>query len=194
MAEPERLFEDNISWAVNLAKKYSCQKNTRHLKDDIYSEARIGLWRACMRFDASQNLAFSTIAYLLIRGAILDFLRKEKIHVRLSRNEKPVQFISLGLGTTDGRGSGHPRELHRQIGAALTDNRSEMDISSIHADTYLDWTEGRGELTEIQSITLRKYYREGKSLREIADESTRPYRRTAAAFRSGVEILRQVAS
>lgn len=46
------------------------------LKEDLQGAARLGLCRAAVKYRSSRGVAFRTYAYRVIRGAVLDEIRK----------------------------------------------------------------------------------------------------------------------
>ncbi len=51
-------------------------KSTEYDKDDLFNIGVIGLMDALKRFDASKKVSFESFAYLRVRGAIIDEVRK----------------------------------------------------------------------------------------------------------------------
>jgi len=45
--------------------------------DDLYQEANIALHEACLKFDAEKDTKFSSYAYVVIKGRILNYIRSE---------------------------------------------------------------------------------------------------------------------
>lgn len=74
------LLEELVSAYSHLAD-YQVQRVLAELpasvdRDDLLSEARIGLIDAINRFDPGKNVKFETYASIRIKGAIVDYLRK----------------------------------------------------------------------------------------------------------------------
>jgi hypothetical protein len=110
MTGPEQLFVDHQPRAVAFANAYcrSINPHSAYLIEDITSEALLGLWQACLRFEqtdsvvsslcklaaainkqstcpvcgvaisAYNNNTFWTFAYLRVRGAVIDYLRNKE--------------------------------------------------------------------------------------------------------------------
>lgn len=76
----QELVEKNIN-LVN----YFLRKNAFHAildEEDAYSAALEGLVKAALKYDPSKGTAFSTYAWLKIRGELLDEIRRTKIKRR----------------------------------------------------------------------------------------------------------------
>lgn len=82
---PNELFEQN----VNLAYSY-IHKNDIYLdgydQEDLFQEALAALWKACLNFDPSRGVKFSTFATSCIKNHFSDLIRK---------NTKIIKAISL---------------------------------------------------------------------------------------------------
>jgi RNA polymerase sigma factor (sigma-70 family) len=169
---PEQLFTKHTPLALSLVNKYRSRR-TFHLIEDMRSEAMIGLWKACIRYNPELHYSFSTIAYILIRGSIIDFLRRERVAIR--GNGKRVELIyhddQLDMREHDGQGF-------------------TGIIEHINMSVDLDWAFTRGDLSDIQVLTLREYYCSHKNLSEISKDHHRPYGQVLSAFHSGMESLK----
>jgi RNA polymerase sporulation-specific sigma factor len=49
--------------------------------EDIQQIARLGLWKACLAFDADRGMQFSTLAYRCMQNEVLQHFRREKKNV-----------------------------------------------------------------------------------------------------------------
>lgn len=68
-------FRENIKLANYVAAKFSVPYDAALDKEDLFQEAYLGLWKACLRFDESKGYEFSTYAVPIIKGTILRSLR-----------------------------------------------------------------------------------------------------------------------
>ena len=64
---PEQLFEENIKLATHVAMRFTAIGEY----DEVMQLARIGLFKACQRFDPSYGYRFSTYAVPTIRNEII---------------------------------------------------------------------------------------------------------------------------
>ncbi len=77
--------------------------------DDIVNEGIIALIDAISRFDLSKNIKFETYASIRIKGAIIDYVRKQTwTPRRVNKNKKLVENAEKELSNTLGRS---PSEL-----------------------------------------------------------------------------------
>ena len=76
---------------VNLAYSY-IHKNDIYLdgydQEDLYQEALLALWKACLNYDPNRGVKFSTFATSCIKNHFVDLIRK---------NTKRIKTISLTL-------------------------------------------------------------------------------------------------
>lgn len=66
---------------------HSYERNIGDFKcdhDDIFQEACIALYNACMNYDASQGTKFSSYAYIVIRSSVVNSIKK---YVRICSGE-----------------------------------------------------------------------------------------------------------
>ena len=76
--------------------------------DDIVSEGLIALMDAVQKFDLSKNVKFETYASIRIRGAMIDFIRKQDCFPRR------LKKMARDIGEAD-------EELYRRLGREPTD-------------------------------------------------------------------------
>ncbi|MBN2853885.1 MAG: FliA/WhiG family RNA polymerase sigma factor [Clostridia bacterium] len=81
------LVEKYISIVKHVINMMPCSRMGILDEDDLYSEGVIGLIDAVEKFDLSKNVKFETYAYLRVRGAILDYLRKSDVLSRSVRKQ-----------------------------------------------------------------------------------------------------------
>lgn len=148
------------------------------LRDDIESEAMIGLWQACQRFQENNNNTFWTFAKLRVRGAILDFLRRERLQVRSDGKDgwhgKTIDFVAIDQFD------------HFDI----ADSKSGSEFDRINSMVSVDKSMGV-VLSDKQRRVMAAYYIEGKTVREIGAEYGSG---TIVAIQQGTELLRAALS
>lgn len=71
------------------------------ITDDVLQEGFLGLWQACMRFDASKGFQFTTFAVPYIVGMMKRFIREQNSTIRISRpdweNGDTEKYATLSL-------------------------------------------------------------------------------------------------
>lgn len=116
--------------------------------DDLYSSGVTGLIKAVEKFDLSKNNKFETYAILLIKGAIIDELRKldwiprsvhQKANLIASAQEQLQQ--TLGRDPTDTELSEHLGLSEQSLGELLERVRP-LILISLNADVSSDEDEG----------------------------------------------------
>lgn len=74
-----KLFEENQRLAtyvlMRIIEKWPAHTRNFHY-EDMMQTARLGLWKACMRFDESKGTEFATFAVPAIRNEIYMYMRK----------------------------------------------------------------------------------------------------------------------
>jgi RNA polymerase sigma factor (sigma-70 family) len=158
--EAEKIFLEN-SYRADLAVHAYCLKFSFlvPIREDLISEARMGLWKACLKYQPSSNNTFWTFAYLKVRGAIIDFIRKEKIWVRdrelkngrkqpqlapliehAGRNTRGCKYVAFGeevnVSDPNSRAAISRIELRALIDSAMAD--APVDKRDIVKDFYCD--------------------------------------------------------
>lgn len=87
---PEERFIENENLVYFVLKSY--YPNFLY-NEDYQQEGRVGLWRACLAFDETRNIQFSTVAVLYIRNAIQSALQRD--YRRGEAREFRMQMLSL---------------------------------------------------------------------------------------------------
>jgi RNA polymerase sigma factor (sigma-70 family) len=64
-------------------------------REDIHQIGMIGLIKAVDRFDPGKGVAFSTYAWKLIHGEVLQYLRDKADLIRTPRGKKSLQIVEL---------------------------------------------------------------------------------------------------
>jgi RNA polymerase sigma factor for flagellar operon FliA len=168
-------------------------------RDDLLSEARIGLIDAINRYDPGKNVKFETYASIRIRGAIVDYLRKLDWAPRsLRQRAREIAAAELELEQELGE-SPTENQLANKLGMGLTQyQRMLSDISVLTILSFRDLEEGETEfqlksaidipddetarmdftrclaqtierLPDREKFVLDLYYHRGLSLKEIGE-------------------------
>jgi RNA polymerase sigma factor FliA len=166
-------------------------------RDDLASEARIGLIDAINRFDPGKNVKFETYASIRIHGAIVDYLRKLDWAPR-SLRAKAREIAAAGMELEQELGSApNEEQLAAKLGMSLADYQHTLsDLSALTVLSFRDLEEGETEfqfaatggepedetlradfmrclaqaielLPERERLVLDLYYRRQLSLKEI---------------------------
>ena len=106
--ERERVIEEFLPIIKHLAFKVSRGFDDAGITEDLISSGVLGLLEAMEKFDPGRGIKLNTYAYLRIRGAMVDELRKRDWFPRSARTKaKKLEEVIRKLETRLGR---HPRE------------------------------------------------------------------------------------
>lgn len=100
-AERERFIEDHAYLARVTAGRYRSHMPPGVAWDDLHGEALLALCRAADSYDRGRGALFSTWAVHWMRGAILEYLRREDPLSRLDRDRVQALGDAEALGGTD---------------------------------------------------------------------------------------------
>jgi RNA polymerase sigma factor FliA len=103
--------------------------------EDLVSAGTIGLIEAVDRYEAGRGVAFSTFAYLRIRGAMLDEARRERRHVSAAVGTQAIDTLPLlanPLALAPGKHA-ELNELLRELGELPPRERGMLVL---HAQGY----------------------------------------------------------
>ncbi|MCH7471700.1 FliA/WhiG family RNA polymerase sigma factor [bacterium] len=191
-------------------------------RDDLVSEARIGLIDAINRFDPGKNVKFETYASIRIRGAIVDYLRKldwapRSLRQRARLFASAVAELEQELGAPPSE-----EQLAKKLGMEVANYRQALsDLSVLTVLSFRDIKEGEGELQlkskmeepqdsaarsafvrslaqaikrlpEREQLVLELYYHRQFSLREIGEVLNLSESRICQIHASAVIRLRGV--
>ena len=156
------LIEDHVAFAASLARGMRSRLPSCVDRDELESDAYLGLIRAARTFDPSRGVQFRTFATRHINGAMIDGLRKRN-HLRLRLPQRTIWSLDTPVGCLDG----HPTML----GDTLPDTRSRP------VDHQVEMTD------EIESVMVRM---DGSSRKLLADTYLRGMQRKQIARRDGV--------
>ena len=132
-------------------------------RDDLLSEARIGLIDAINRFDPGKNVKFETYASIRIRGAIVDYLRKLDWAPR-SLRQRAREIAQAGAKLEQELGQAPSEEqLATAMGLDLGEyQRTLSDLSVLTVLSFRDLEEGETDF-QVSAVSLEP---EGEVLRE----------------------------
>ena len=168
-------------------------------RDDLLSEARIGLIDAINRYDPGKQVKFETYASIRIRGAIVDYLRKLDWAPRsLRQRAREIGRAELELEQEIGR-TPTDEQLAKKLNMKVPEYRQALsEISVLSVLIFRDLEEGEtefqisskgehpeanvarkdfsrclassiGKLPERDQQVLDLYYRRQLSLKEIGE-------------------------
>ncbi len=104
----ERIIEEFLPIIKHLAFKVSRGFDDDGITEDLISSGVLGLLEAMEKFDPARGIKLNTFAYLRIRGAMIDELRKRDWFPRSARTKaKKLEEVIRKLETRLGR---YPRE------------------------------------------------------------------------------------
>lgn len=121
----QKRFEDSLLLVKYVVGRLAIELPATIDREDLCAWGAIGLWRAIQTYDASRGVAFTTHAYIHIRGAILDELRRLDFLPRTRRDKlKAVTRARAELEQKLGR-----RPAAEELASAL--GMSEQDLDEI---------------------------------------------------------------
>lgn len=190
-------------------------------RDDLISEAQIGLIDAINRFDPAKNVKFETYASIRIRGAIVDYLRKLDWAPRSLRHRaREIAQVELSLEQELGQPPTE-EQVAVKMGLSVEEFRQQLsDISALTVLSFRDLEEGEGEfqigeagsgperdlardsfirslagalesLPEREGLVLDLYYRRQLSLKEIGEVLSLSESRICQIHAAAVAKLRE---
>jgi RNA polymerase sigma factor FliA len=135
--EREQTVEEFLPWIKHLAFKLSKGFQQEGDTDDLISAGILGLLEAMDRYDGSVGTKLHTYAFLRIRGAMLDELRKKDWFPRSAR-------------TKEKKRGGAIRRLQHKLGRYPTEEEVAQELN-MDILNYLDMLRDLGNLS-VQSI------------------------------------------
>lgn len=132
-------------------------------RDDLASEARIGLIDAINRFDPSKNVKFETYASIRIKGAIVDYLRKLDWAPRsLRQRAREIAQAEIALEHELGQ-SPTEAQLAGKLGLSVDEYQQTLsDLSVLSVLSFRDLEEGetdfqlKAHIEEPEAQTARR--------------------------------------
>lgn len=144
----ELLFKGHIKLAMKIANTFNIPNYTR---DEIESEAFIGLWKAVLEFAPERGFKFSTFATRCIQNHLLTILNSKK---------NDLSFLSLDVCISED--SDDDTMLYNILGGSYKDY--------IHDDTRIMLREAiKNSLTKEEITLVYLHYYKDMSTRKIAD-------------------------
>lgn len=133
-SQRDKLIAAHRSWAGALAWEIIRTLPSSVDRDDVLACAELGLVEAAQAFDSERGVQFKTFSWYRIRGAIFDFLRRERLRQLPDAASLPIQTTarerfdeaanSLLTDFTEApaevRTAVELREQIRHLGASLT--------------------------------------------------------------------------
>lgn len=78
--DKETLYESNQGLIYDVYKKVNKKSHIPLPFEDAINEGGYYLWKACLTFDESKNIKFSTYAFTVIKNGYLRIIKNEIIH------------------------------------------------------------------------------------------------------------------
>jgi RNA polymerase sigma factor FliA len=139
-AQRNRLVEEYLPLVRHVIGRLPITLPATLDKDDIFEVGVLGLINAATTFDPTKGAQFKTHAYVNVRGAILDELRRHDVVPRSRRDRiRQVQKTNTALEEELGRAP-TPEELARALG--LTVAQIDDVLVNMHALSNLSLDDG----------------------------------------------------
>jgi RNA polymerase sigma factor for flagellar operon FliA len=119
-------------------------------RDDLQSEARIGLIDAINRFDPEKNVKFETYASIRIKGALVDYLRKLDWAPRsLRQKAREIATAQSSLEQELGH-SASDEQIAGKLGVGVDKYRETLgDLSVLSVMSFRDMEDDEGNEMQI---------------------------------------------
>jgi RNA polymerase sigma factor for flagellar operon FliA len=129
--EIERLVINNLALVKHIISRMEMNLPYGMDREDLVSVGNIGLLEAAQNFDSSKNVQFQTYAYIKVRGAVLDEIRK-------------VSFGGQSIIRKHKKISDAYKELEQKLGRIPNDTEvaQELGVSEDKFDKLLEETSG----------------------------------------------------
>lgn len=181
-ANTEKLILDHLPLVKHIVQKIVARLPSRQDFDDLVSAGTVALVRAAQQYDVSRDNAFSTYAFLRIRGAVIDELRRcsfvpSGVHarIRLVRQAWQEHYGAHGEPPDDetlARKAGMPlADLYRTLEEAR--NQQFLSIHGLNDETsalpnFLPAADDDGPDRELQRKELAEKL--AKAIRELSEK------------------------
>ena len=142
----EKLFLNNMGLVTTIADKHYKKFMCRGIDfEDIRQEGYVGLIKACERFNDSKGIKFSTYAYRVIEGHILNFILQDRHNFKTT--------MKNGEKTTTGIKHFDYEKTFNPVGVTFNSNFMLVDLKRV--------------LTDREFFIMKKYYYEKYNFGEI---------------------------
>ncbi|MDD4526830.1 MAG: RNA polymerase sigma factor FliA [Candidatus Margulisbacteria bacterium] len=129
--EIERLVINNLALVKHIISRMEMNLPYGMDREDLVSIGNIGLLEAAQNYDSTKNVQFQTYAYIRVRGAVLDEIRK-------------VSFGGQSIIRKHKKISDAYKTLEQNLGRMPTDNEvaQELGVSEEKFDKLVEETSG----------------------------------------------------
>lgn len=210
------LIEEHVDLAVGMARRMARRLPTSVAREDLESAALLGLTEAAARYDDSRREPFMGFAIKRVRGAILDYLRRNDLLTRRGRRAarevdeaRRELEARTGRAVTDGEIAAHLGLSDDEFQSAYANVRDVglVSISELGGlpQSSQTWTpkeyierqqirsalvRSLAKLDERAQLILACYYQEGLNLREIGELLGVSESRVSQLHSSALAVLR----
>lgn len=192
----EQLFDEHVYMAKSIAHQICLRLPSSISIDDLIQVGLIGLLEASKIYDASLGASFKSYAYIRVRGAILDELRRQSwIPRSVQKKSREISAAIRKVENREGR-SATDREIAAEMQESLAKYSSDLEevsgtsVFSIDDDNYSNGIESeekspfrntqdallKKRLTEVisnlpkqEKLVIALYYEKDMNLREISE-------------------------
>lgn len=178
MTGANELFEGNMAWATELARRAHRQLPRSFALDDLTQEAHIALWKQATKFDACMGVPFRAFAYRAVVGAMFMTVRR-----------KNYAWSTAG-----------------EVSARMVDSRATADVALIEKEFHRRerWRSQKRLQRlaavvamfppdrEVDAQLLRRVYWDGESLEEVVDDLKIPKAEVQKRLAGAVRLLKRL--
>lgn len=152
---PQQLFEGNQGICLKLVGSFVRANGWLvDERDDLMSEALMGLWRAAVSFSPERDVSFSTYSYRCVRNALIRYVQ--------TRKRKMLDVVSLDVMI----GEEEETSLGEMMSNPAEDGRLVEELS----DLTVFLREQLNALPVQQSMVVRELFYRELSVPELARE------------------------
>jgi RNA polymerase sigma factor (sigma-70 family) len=168
---PRELFDENQRLVGYCARKWFSRLTASVDIDDLMQEGRLGLWRACIKFNPDLGHQFSTFAVPWINGSMSRLIRDQSTTIRISRTDYDAgNFEKYQVSSLDAEvfNKDDSPDLHQIIPAAndeypnLTSDMVDDFLKTItdprNRDIFEEWIYGKVYFESLTTTALAKKY------------------------------------
>lgn len=155
-----KLVEENLHLVEAVVRRIAPNLPPSVAREEIVSEGIMGLIEAAQKFDKKKGIKFEKWAEIRVRGAIIDYLRKNDI---ISR---PSRILMKQIANTI-------RELENKLGREPTDEEIAKELGITLEDYHIELE----KISHLASLSLDEVVfdptsNEGKRLYEMISDET----------------------